>query len=138
MNNDLLKAKELLISQNYTCVLVKGDEVYHSFERGVKPLVEFIDKNISLCDFSAGDKVVGKATAFLYVLAEVKEVYAVVISKSAIDVFEKYGIKYQFDKKADYIINRNGDGYCPMETAVMNAENPQSALKAIKEKLKTL
>ena len=40
MNN---QAKELLIKNNYTCVLCKGDEVFCSDKRGVKPLVEFYE-----------------------------------------------------------------------------------------------
>ena len=38
------------------------------------------------------DKVVGRAAAFLYVLLEVKEIYAGVMSEGAADVLSKYGI----------------------------------------------
>ncbi len=138
MADDLLKAKEMLLSNGYTCVLVKDDEIYHSFDRGVKPLLKLLDDKVKLDGFSAGDKVVGKATAFLYVIANVASVYAPVMSVGAIDVFKKYNVKYFCDKQVDFIVNRSGDGKCPMETAVLNVDNPQDALTAIKEKLKTL
>ncbi len=138
MNSNLLKAKEQLINGNFTCVLVKDSTVYTSHDRGVKPLLELIEKGIDLRSFSAADKVVGKATAFLYVLAEVKEVYAPVMSKSAKDILTKHGIKAFCDKSVDFIINRKGDGLCPMETAVKGIQDPQIAMTAVKEKLKAL
>ena len=33
------------------------------------------------------------------------------------------------------IINRKGDGFCPMETATEKAESPEEALELLKEKL---
>ena len=66
MNSDLLKAKKMLHEGGYTCVLCKSDKVYTSNERGVKPLLNWLDSNINLNDFCAADKVIGKAAAFLY------------------------------------------------------------------------
>ena len=37
------KAKELLISGNYTCVIYKGEDVHVSTLRGVKPLTQWIE-----------------------------------------------------------------------------------------------
>lgn len=138
MNSNLNKAKELLLGDGYTCVLCKDGIVYTSNERGVKPLLKWIESGTDLKDFSAADKVVGKATAMLYVLAEVKEVYAPVMSRGAVQVFEEYKITFFCDETAQAIINRKGDGFCPMETAVKDISSPEKAIVAIKEKLKTL
>ena len=65
-------AKELLESGGYTCVITDGDRVLTSTLRGVKPLVQFLESGRDLTGFSAADKVVGRATAYLYVLLGVK------------------------------------------------------------------
>ena len=93
---DLKKAKETLIQKEYTCVVCKGDELYTSIFRGVKPLVKWVAEGKDFTGFSAADKVIGKATAFLYVLLNVKAVYAVVISHSALEVLQEAGIEVEY------------------------------------------
>ena len=86
----------------------------------------------------AADKVVGRAAAFLYVLLGVDEVYALVISESAEQVFQQFGIAYTYNEKVAAIRNRAGDGFCPMEQAVLHIEEPSKALSAIKRRLSEL
>ena len=73
-NCDLERAREIFDSGDYTCVLCKGEVTLTSTERGVKPLLNWLDGENVLKGFSAADKVVGRAAAFLYILMEVKEV----------------------------------------------------------------
>lgn len=138
MNADLIIAMETFNTGEYTAVLCKGDLTYTSMERGVKPLVAWIDSGIDLTGFSAADKIVGKAAAFLYVLLGVKGVYAQVISEAAIKVFAENGIDCQFDISVKNIINRAGTGICPMEETVENISSPFEALTAVKLKLTQL
>lgn len=137
-NNDLNEAKKILSDGNYTCVLYKDNVVYTSKERGVKPLLEFINNYTCLKDFSAADKVVGKGAAFLYVLLKVKAVYAEIISKPALKILEEHGIEVFCKDTVTAIKNRSGDGFCPIESAVLNIENPSEALNIIKATLKKL
>ena len=60
-----MEAKEILVSGGYTCVLTDGAEVHTSFDRGVKPLVRFLESGKIPAGLSAADKVVGRATAYL-------------------------------------------------------------------------
>ena len=136
--SDLIKAKELLSSGGYTCVLRKGNEIYTSVLRGVKPLVKWHADGVNLNDFSAADKVVGKATAFLYALLGVKEVFAKVMSVSAKAVLEEQGIKAQYESLVPNIINRQGDGICPFEEAVLSAENKNEAYEIIRNKMQEM
>lgn len=138
MNSSLKKAKELLLQDGYTCVLIKEDTIYTSFERGVKPLIEFIDNKTNLQGYYVADKVIGKAAAFLYVLLNVKAIYVPVISVSAMEVLQRYGIEVFCDKQVEAICNRANTGFCPMEQTVMNIDSPEQALKAIKQKLKEM
>ena len=128
-------AKELLVSGGYTCVITDGDRVLTSTLRGVKPLVQFLESGRDLTGFSAADKVVGKATAYLYCLLKVRGVYARVMSRAALEVLRANGIEARYDNLAEYIINRRGDGMCPFEQAVLEAENPASAWPLIRQKL---
>ncbi len=138
MKADLTKAIDTLNSGTYTCVLCKDNTVYTSTERGVKPLIEWLDGNIDLKGFSAADKVVGKAAAFLYVLLGVSEVYARVMSEAAIQVFTENGIAFQYDLSAKNIINRAKTGLCPMEQTVKEISSPSEALTAVRSKLTQL
>ena len=136
--SDLIKAKELISLGEYTCVLIKNDKTYTSLLRGVKPLVKWYADGVNLSNFSAADKVVGKATAFLYTLLDVKEVFAKVMSVSAKAVLEEKGIKAEYESLVPNIINRKGDGICPFEEAVLNTKNKEEAYKIIRLKMQEM
>ncbi len=135
MNSDLTKAAALLNSGAYTCVLCRGDAVFTGTERGVKPLLGWLDGGVDLNGFSAADRVVGKAAAFLYVLLGAAAVYAPVMSKAAISVLEENGIQAHCGQAVEQIINRAGTGICPMEEAVADAAKPTEALNRIRSRL---
>ncbi|MDE5973209.1 MAG: DUF1893 domain-containing protein [Eubacterium sp.] len=138
MNYDLTNAVEILNKENYTCVLCCGDDKYTSSKRGVKPLIDWLESGIDFNGFSAADKVVGNAAAFLYVLLGIKAVYAPVISEAAIHTLKENGVEIQYDLAVEYIVNRSGDGNCPMEESVKGISDPEKALCAIRKKLKEL
>ena len=137
MNNNLIKAKNSLQKGNYTCVLCFCDQLYFSTERGIKPLVNWLNSGIDFSGFSGADKVVGKGAAFLYALMKVKNLYASVISKPALLVLNDYGIKVEYDTLVDYIVNRKGDGVCPFEEAVKDVSDAQKAYDIICNKLQS-
>ncbi len=134
---DITKAKTILES-GYTCVLVKGKMSLTSKRNGIVPMVKFLNDGIGLEGFSVADKIVGKAVAMLFVLAKVKEVYAEVLSKTAISVLEANGISYSYKILTDNIINRQGTGLCPMEETVKDIFDCKQAYEKIKVKLASL
>ena len=69
----------------------------------------------ALKDAVIADKVIGKVAGTLLSVAGVKEIYTDVMSKYAIRVLEKTGVRYEFSQKVDYIINETKTGMCPME-----------------------
>ncbi len=136
MNDKTKKAKELLGSGGWTCVLCgENGEVLTSKERGVKPLLGWLkeaeETGKSFRKFSAADKVVGKAVASLYAGLGVEEVYAQVMSTSACRTLERYGIAYVSETETEGILNREKSGSCPMETAVKNAASWEEARTCI-------
>lgn len=135
MCNDLQKARQLLDAGDYTCVLHRSGVTHTSTHRGVAPLLHWLDEGTDLQGFSAADRVVGKATAYLYRLLGVKAVFARVMSRPAAQVLEQYGIPASWDTLVDAIENRQKNGPCPMEYATRNATTPEEALTAIRQAL---
>lgn len=133
-----MEAKKILLEGGYTCVLVGGGEVHTSKDRGVKPLVRFLESGTVAGGLSAADKVIGRATAYLYVLLQVREVYSQVISRPAVEVLESHGIGVTYDTLVPNIINRKGDGICPFEEAVMEIEDSGLAYGAIRDKMREM
>ena len=134
-HKDLAAARELLKTGSYTCVLVRDNTQFTATERGVKPLVRWLTEGLEARDFSAADRVVGRATAYLYRLLGVREVYAQVMSRAAAEVLEAGRIRHSCETLVDNIINRQGTGICPFEAAVLHIQDPHTALTAIREKM---
>jgi len=124
---------------NFTCVIKNGDRVvFSSDESGIKPLLRIIDGNIDVKGCCAYDKIVGKAAALLYAYMGVKEVHAEVMSYGAEEVFAQYRISHSATVRADKILNRSGDGICPMEEAVAWIFSPEEALFAVRSQMMAL
>lgn len=133
--SNLEKAINLLNRSDFTCVCCNDDEIITSQKRGVAPLLEWLDEGKSLKEYSAADKVVGNGAAFLYILLEVKELHANVISKSALETLQKHNIPITYNMLVEAICNRDNTGYCPIETAVLGIISPDKALIAIRNRL---
>lgn len=138
MLSDIFRAEKILKDGGYTCVLLKGERCYTSRERGVKPLISFLESGGNFSGFSAADKTVGAGAAYLYVLLGVTEVWTGVLSESAKKVLDDNGIKTYCERLVPQIINRAGDDVCPIEKAVSAADTPEDALVIIKETLRKL
>lgn len=137
-NTDLQRAIELLKNDELSIAICNGEVEYTSTERGVAPVLKLIESNVDLNGFSVADKVVGKAVAMLFVLVGIKAVYASVISESALEFLEKNNIGCTYDKLTRRIQNRSKDGLCPMESAVMDSDDPVEAYSLILKALEKL
>lgn len=124
--NDL---KDILLKENHTLVIYKNNaSVITSNDRGVNSLIKLIEEDESQLSGSLiADKVIGKAAALLMIYAGVKEIYAPIISKPALQTLLKHNVKIYYDKEVERIINRKGDGLCPMETLCLDIEKPEEA-----------
>lgn len=132
---DLLSARRMLEDGGYTCVICRDGECHTATARGVKPLVNWLDAGLDVSGAGAADKVVGKATAFLYCLLGVRAVYAQIMSRGAAEVLEAAGIDAQYGELVPGIINRAGTGPCPFEAAVSDIAAPEQALPVIHQKM---
>ena len=136
--HDLDSARSLLEKGSCTCVLCRDGSTVTDSRRGVRPLLELLESETDFHGYSAADKVVGKAAAFLYCLLGVKALYAGVLSVPARDVLVSAGISVKWGSLVPAIRNRAGDGFCPMETAVWELSDPALAPDAIRAALQRL
>ena len=138
MQCEIELAKAVLEFEQHTCVVMKAYETHTSKQRGIAPLMHWLQTGIDMKGAIAADKVVGKAAAYLYVLLGIDALYAAVISKPALDVLENYQITVQYDQLVPAIRNRTDTGFCPMESAVLEIHTAEDAYPVLKQKLDEL
>ncbi len=127
------------LNKGYSCVVFREEKiVFSSKDSGIKPLLQIIHESVDVFGCEAFDKIVGRAAALLYVYMGASRVCAEVMSEGAKAVFESSGVLFEYKTLAEKIINRNGDGICPMESAVIGINEPKKALIAIEKKIMEL
>lgn len=134
--NDMCKAeiKALLHEGNYSCVIQNGQEIRTFCRRGVIDLYELYETEREFMhDACVADKVIGKGAAALLALGKVTYVHADVASRTALDLLQQAGIDVDCDQTVPYIINRQGNGRCPLETACHDAATPEEAYPLIRD-----
>ncbi len=133
MNNDLSRAKSAL--SGHSVALCKGSSLLVSDGRGIRPMLDFIERNVDLKGYSFADIVVGKAAACLFVYGGITSVYADVLSESALEYLRSHAIEAEYGVLVKSILNRKGDGVCPMEACVANIDDANEAFIALKTKV---
>lgn len=136
--SDIEKAKVYMKENNYSLVLANNDKVFSSHDKGVKPLLNIYDLGLDFSEYSAADKVVGSAAAFMYLLLNIKKIYAKVISKKALSLLQNAGVEIEYETLTDKIQNRKKTDLCPMEKALQNTKDKDEAYKIIIKTLETL
>lgn len=136
--NELKRLKRSLEEGGYTFTIALNGGDYVSKERGIKPLLTLLDSGADTRGTCAADKVVGKAAAFIYLKLGISGIYALIISKPALDVLRGAGIEVLYDELTDAIKNRRGDGFCPMESAVKEISDIDKAIALLRERVALL
>lgn len=113
--------------------------IYCSNDIGVKPILSKLNEDINFYkNADIEDTVVGKAAACLYVLADIKFVYAHTLSEAAKIYLEKNNISYKYDELVKEIRNRTNTDMCPLEKSVIDIDDPILAKEAIEDTVKIL
>jgi len=131
-------AKKILKEENYSCVVVKDNELKHAvIGHGIKPLLMLYKETPEDIEGSfVADKLIGRAAASILICARVKEAYGEVASRQAVELLEKYNIKIEYNILVEEIRNKDDSDMCPLEKLVQKISNPVGAVKAIEEFLK--
>ena len=127
---------EKLKQNNYSLVASNG---YYSCDSGIKPIINKMNEDIHYFkDLEIADKIVGKASSMLLILSGIKKINAIVLSKQAKNILDKYNIEYTYEQLVEYIINRKKDGMCPMEETVKDIDDLNEAFIALNKKIITM
>lgn len=129
-------AKTTLLEKDYSIVLVKENEIVNtSRKNGLLPILDLYNNDKSILENAiVADKVIGKAAALILKEANIKELYAELISENAIELLDKTNIKYKYNKKVREIRNRDNTDICPMEELALESNNADELIEKIKEK----
>ncbi len=131
-------AINMIKSGNATCVtLRKGKIETEGSPRGIAYIIDLYEKDMLKGAFVA-DKIVGKAAAMIFTLGGVAACYTENISDSAVKWLENHSVPIEYANRSEYIVNRNGDGMCPMELTVADLDDEKEAIEALKQKIEEL
>ncbi|MGL4253181.1 MAG: DUF1893 domain-containing protein [Fusobacteriaceae bacterium] len=116
-----------------------GEIIFTSNKFGIMPAYQFYKKGIEFtAETQIEDKVTGKGSAMLLSSAGCSEIKTGLISQEAFGILEKKGIKVQYEEIAPYIINRTGDGKCPVETMLEGIDDLEEGLPLMEKFLKKI
>lgn len=124
-----------LLGESSNLAISRGGKTETFNNKGVASLMALYGRG-ELKGAYVADSIVGKAAAVIMAAGGVRAVYAALISELAVAVFENCGIYYEFSSLTPAIINRAGDGPCPMESAVKDISDPYEGVAVLKEKLR--
>ena len=126
---------DILHNEQLTLVVKSDDGTIHRFtQRGVKDLLTLVAESPeTLKGALIADKAVGKAAAACMVVGGVKPVHADVMSEPALALLKQDGVEAGYGTLVDHIINRTGDGWCPMERLSRDENDPAVIIQKVKE-----
>ena len=115
-----------------SCIIRNNGTTRTFHERGVKDLHRLLMQEPEiLSGASLADKVVGKGAAALMISGGVKWIYADVISKAAMVLFEQSRVEVQYGEIVPNIINRAGTDICPVEKLCQECKTAEECLPLI-------
>lgn len=108
---------DMLHEGGFSCVIRNGGLTRTFRQRGVADLWDLCHEEGNFLDGAQiADKVVGQGAAALMIHGGIWELYADVISTPALVLLQEHGVRVTFRTEAGRIVNRKGDGLCPVET----------------------
>ncbi len=121
---EVINAKSIMIDNGYNLVVVKDETLlFASTDRGIKPIYDVYTKNPQLLKGAyISDRVTGKAAAMILSKANIAGIYTDLISEGAVKIFKDHNIDVVYDKRVDYILNRDKSGSCPIESISKDLE----------------
>lgn len=125
----------ILHDEGLTLVLKSANgEIHRYTQRGIKDLMTLVSTNPEILhDALIADKAVGKAAAACMVAGGVKQVWADVMSEPALALLQNNAVTAECDTLVDHIINRTGDGWCPMERLSRDENDPAAIIQRIRD-----
>ena len=133
----IIDLMQLLKEGNHSLVVANG--YIRTFnKRGILDLYNILKEEPEfLQDAEIADKIVGKGAAAIMIVGGVKSLSTYVISTPALELLRKSSVKTEYIMEVDNIINRDGDGICPVEQLCMDCVTAKECLPLIENFFKT-
>ncbi len=126
------EAVERLYAEGCSCVIRNGETMRSFHQRGVSDLWQLLHEEPDLLRGAfIADKVVGKGAAALMAAGGVRGLFARTISRPALELLAEAEIPVTYETAVEHIINRSGDGICPVEQLCAGARTPEECLPRI-------
>ena len=123
---------DTLFRERCSCVIRSGDVIRIFRERGVKDLFRLLKEEPAMLRGAfIADKVVGKGAAALMILGGVREVFADVASRPAVELLRRHRVRVSCTLEVPHIINRTKTGWCPLETRCHDLRTPEECYAQI-------
>lgn len=130
----MMNALMELLHEGKHSLVVKNGTVATFDGRGVVDLYILLTERP---DFLAGaevaDKVVGKGAAALMIMGKVRRLHAGVISVPALELLKTASMEVTYGQVVPNIVNRKGDGICPVETLCLPCATAEACRPRIEE-----
>lgn len=132
------EAIERIAQGDASCILVReGEGMREMHGSGIRPLMACYMEG-ALEGAAVADKIIGKAAAMILFQGGAKEVYGHVMSTQGKAYLEERGIALSYGTCVTSIINRRGDGICPMEETVAEIDDAREGIAALQETMRRL
>lgn len=130
---DLEFAKQAVIDGGHSLsVFSGGHALFSSMDSGIKPMYLAYTQGYDFTDASGADKVVGLGAAVFWASMHIHCLHAVIISDPALDFLIENGTITTYDTLVPKIQNREGTGFCPIETLALNTETFEAYVKSVR------
>lgn len=121
-----------LLHEGNHSLVVRNGHVATFDSRGVADLFNLLNDDPEFMQGAdVADKVVGKGAAALMISGKIHAVYADVISQPALALLSTSPVKVSYGMVVPNIINRKGDGICPVETLCLPCTTADECLPLI-------
>ncbi len=133
--SDIELARASFQAEGLSFALVKdGRELARGTQDGIGELLRAVERlGAELQGASLADKIVGKAVALVSAHAGIRAVYTPLASEAAEKVLADHRIELTADRMVPLILNRRGDGPCPMERLSLPLATPREGMLALQE-----
>jgi hypothetical protein len=132
-------ARRALVERGANIVIARrGMILFAGWSRGLKDLAKIALESRGMLNCSSvADRIVGKAAAIIFSANGVEAVYALTLSRHALEELERSGIKLYYERLVPHIEAPSG-GICPFEKLVMNIADRDEAYRRLIERFREL
>lgn len=111
-----------------------GKMAHHSDERGMTGLFNLVTSEPEIMKNAVvGDKIVGLAAAYLCIHAQVKAVFAMIISEEAIELLQKHQILPTWQTTVAYIVERDLSSRYKLDLQLAGVNSVTEAVERIRD-----